>query len=134
MKKNVSNYIVGIAALFSAAQVVAEQGSPHSLSVVQLLANPDKYQNQLVMVTGFCRIEFEGNAVYLHQDDYTYGNTKNGLWLSINPQKVGVKFEKGHCLVVGRFDAKNQGHMGLFSGSLNNISRLEPWPPEQPIQ
>ncbi|MBI5874925.1 MAG: hypothetical protein HZB81_03620 [Deltaproteobacteria bacterium] len=136
IKTNISSLILVIVALLGTTPTFAQSEvlRPEAVSIVQLLANPEKYQGHLVMVTGFCRIEFEGNAIYLHQDDYTYGNTKNGIWLGIDRQEVRFKFEKGHCLVVGRFDAKNQGHMGLFSGALNDIKRFESWPPQQPKQ
>jgi hypothetical protein len=32
-------------------------------------------------------------------------------------------------LVTGTYNAKNRGHMGLFSGAIEHITRYAPWPP-----
>jgi len=39
---------------------------------VPLIANPKDYHGKIVRVIGFVRLEFEGNAIYLHQGDYKH--------------------------------------------------------------
>lgn len=41
---------------------------PRDVSLVQLIANPGDFHGGLVRVIGFCRLEFEGNALYLHRE------------------------------------------------------------------
>lgn len=100
-----------------------------NVSLVRLIANPQQFNGASVRVIGFVRIKFEGNAIYLHQDDEKYSITKNGLWLSIpdeirkNPQK----FDDKYVLVEGIFNAAKLGHMRLFSGSIENIKRFQVW-------
>lgn len=102
---------------------------PLALSLVQLIANPQDYDGKLVRVIGFVRLEFEGNAIYLHQDDYKHVITKNGLWLDASGDIVQKReeFDQKYVLLEGVFNAKNTGHMGLWSGSIQKISRCKVW-------
>ncbi len=100
------------------------------VSVIQLISNPEKFDGKYVRLIGFVRLEFEGNAIYLHEDDYKYGLTRNGLWLSLTEGCCGKDvriFDQKYVLVEGTFSAKNQGHMGLFSGAIEKIKRFQVW-------
>ena len=120
------------AAVFATLVLLAGTASAQvfNVSLVQLIANPDRYDRKPVQVTGYCSLEFEGLAIYLHRDDERYGNTKNAVWLDLSEDLLRTaEFRKGHCLVKGVFNAKDEGHMGLFSGALTEIDRMEAWPP-----
>jgi hypothetical protein len=97
------------------------------VSMIQLIANPKEYQGKLVRIVGFVRLEFEGNAIYLHKEDYEHSIDKNGLWLDVNDvvkEKRGV-FNSKYALVEGVFDAKDTGHMGLFCGKIHKVRRFQ---------
>ena len=97
-------------------------------SLVQLIANPDKYDGHEVRVVGYVRLEFEGNAIYLHREDYEKGLTANALWLdtrSCNSRASGKPFTKGYAVVEGTFSSTNHGHMGMFSGAIVRITRCD---------
>ncbi len=103
------------------------------VSIIQLIANPEKFNGKYVRLIGFVRLEFEGDAIYLHKEDYERGLTKNGLWLEITGDCCGDNtqgFDQKYCLVQGTFNAENRGHMDLFSGSIENIKRIKTWPPD----
>jgi hypothetical protein len=105
---------------------------PVDVSLVQLIANPKDYDGKVVRAIGFVNLEFEGDAVYLHQDDYRYGITKNGLWLDFTRDefhKNKSEFDQKYVLLEGTFNAKETGHMGLWSGSIQKLSRIQVWPP-----
>ncbi|HEX4606690.1 MAG TPA: hypothetical protein VH092_00650 [Urbifossiella sp.] len=108
---------------------VAEQ--PESVSLVRLIANPDAYDGKMVRVFGYVRVEHEGTAVYLHRDDCEHMLTKNGLWLaageSTPPGSREAAVNNRYALIEGRFSAKETGHRGLWSGSVRQITRMEPW-------
>jgi hypothetical protein len=40
------------------------------VSLIQLIANPESYDGKKVRIIGFLRLEFEGDALYLHQVDF----------------------------------------------------------------
>ncbi len=46
-----------------------------------------------VRVIGFVRIDFEGNAVYLHEEDDKYAISDNALWLSLPNTKSKEEYE-----------------------------------------
>jgi hypothetical protein len=111
--------------------LVAVQRSqgPTDASLIQLIANPDKYDGKVVRVIGFVRLEFEGNALYLHREDYESSLSKNAIWIDATPEMMKrEKFDKKYVLLEGTFDAKQFGHMDLFSGELRQIKRAEVWP------
>jgi len=97
---------------------------PLALSLVQLIATPEKYDGKFVRVWGYVKLEHEGSAVYLHKEDFELSLTRNGLWLT-GPEHGAVS--DCYALVEGRFDAKNKGHRGLWSGALDRVSRLQRW-------
>ena len=59
---------------------------PQDVSILQLLATPEKFDGKLVRVIGFLCLAFEGDAVYLHREDFDHGLTQNALWVDV-PEK-----------------------------------------------
>ena len=102
---------------------------PISVSLVQLIANPKDYDGKIVRVIGFVKLEFEGDAIYLHQDDYKHNIHKNGLWIDVTDdiRKKRAGLDQKYVLIEGTFNAKMRGHMGLWSGSIQKISRCQVW-------
>jgi hypothetical protein len=104
------------------------------VSLVQLIATPEKYDGKTVLVIGFLRLEFEGNALYLHAEDYQHSITQNSVWVVRNAiiNGQGDALNMHYVMLGGTFDAEHKGHMGLSSGSLTNIKVAELWPPHPP--
>jgi hypothetical protein len=101
------------------------------VSLIQLIANPQAYDGKRVRLIGFLRLEFEGNAIYLHKEDYEHGISENGLWIDVprdmtkdQQQRVNTQY----AICEAMFRASGHGHMDVFSGELTNVSRLETWP------
>jgi len=95
---------------------------PASVSIVQLLATPERYEGRLVRVKGVAHFEFEESALYLHREDAECMNSSNGLWL-----RTGGHDDLSNAFVIveGRFTARSHGHLGAWPGEIKNISRLE---------
>jgi hypothetical protein len=123
--------VAGWTAAHAGGQAPAEGEKPGSspkrplaLSLLQLIATPEAFDGKYVRVFGFVRIEHEGTAIYLHREDAEHVLTKNGLWLEgFREGQVADRY----ALVEGRFSVKNQGHLGLWSGAIEDITRMEPW-------
>ncbi len=108
---------------------MATTQEPQDVSLVQLIANPNKYHKSLVRVIGFCRLEFEGNALYIHRDDFEYSISKNGVWIQVGwpiPEDFREMSDE-YVIVEAIFDAEQKGHFGMFSGSLEEVRRLDRW-------
>ena len=97
------------------------------VSLAQLIASPQDYDGKVVRVTGFVNLEFEGDAIYAHRDDLKHRTYQNGLWIDVNDdiQKKKADFDQKYVVVEGTFNAEWKGHMGLWSGSIQKISRFE---------
>jgi len=107
------------------------------VSLIQLIANPKSWDGKRVQVIGFLRLEFEGNALYLHREDYLYGITDNAVWISL-PSKLTASQREGlstrYVICEGVFRADDHGHLGLFSGVLGEINRIEPWGSKETVK
>src|ERR1700674_1634580 len=101
-----------------------------SVSLLQLIANPEKFAGRLVRVIGFLALEFEGNALYLHREDQECMIPANGIWVDVSPEIAEKRnaLDVEYVLLEGIFDAQNKGHMSLWSGSITKIRRAELWP------
>ena len=124
MKARTTFLLLLLSCWFVQPLVAAE---PIGVSLIQLIANPKDYDGKVVRVIGFVKLEFEGNAIYLHQDDYKHNITKNGLWVDVTDdvRKKQKDYDQKYVLVVGTFNAKETGHMGLWSGSIQKLSRFQ---------
>ncbi len=96
------------------------------VAVHALIGTPEMYDGQAVRVVGLCSFEFEGNAVWAAQEYRTQYISKNAVWLSIGMRDL-VQHDGQVMLIEGIFSAQSNGHMGMFSGSIQQIARIEPW-------
>jgi hypothetical protein len=108
-----------------------EYASNHTLSLINLISTPEKYHGKKVQVIGYLNLEFEGNGLYLHKEDYEYSIYSNGFWVSFDKntiQKiVDEKLNNEYVLLVGVFNMNKRGHMGLWSGEIEQINRIIKW-------
>jgi hypothetical protein len=100
------------------------------VSILQLIAQPEKFDGKRVRFIGFLRIEFEGDAIYLHREDFDHGILRNAVWVNIpadmtrqQQNEVNMRY----VICVGVFQAARHGHMGMFSGEIVSVRRLEFW-------
>ena len=100
------------------------------VSLIELIAQPEKFDGRRVRFIGFLSVLFEGEAVYLHRQDFDQGISRNAVWIDIpadmTPQQrgeVGMRY----VICVGVFRSSFHGHMDMFSGAVTNVERLEPW-------
>jgi hypothetical protein len=100
---------------------------PVDISIIRLIADPATYDGKYIRVIGFVSIEFERTAVYLNQADHNNFISKNAVWLDIakGDQRNYKNSDQKYAIVEGTFDAKYNGHLGGFSGSIKKIKRLE---------
>lgn len=100
-------------------------------SIINLISTPEKFNNERVRVIGYLNLEFEGNAIYLHKEDYKKSITYNSLSVSFTKktwEKINkFKINRSYVIIEGTFDMDDKGHMGLCSGSIKNITRIDLW-------
>jgi hypothetical protein len=111
--------IVVLAQSVSPLWIVA-QDRPQYVSIIQLISNPTVYDGKLIQVNGFLTFDEEGSAIYLHEEDYRRGLLKNGIWLSMDARQ---DLDHKYAFIEGVFNARDSGHGGVFSGSIEKVTR-----------
>ncbi len=100
------------------------------VTMIQLIANPEKYDGQLVRVIGVGNLEFEGNCISLSKEDLKYG-VGNSIWIELGEKAISYEeaqqYNGEYVIIEGIFDKDDCGHMNMFCGSIKNISRYELW-------
>jgi hypothetical protein len=127
--------LIGLLALSGHASSGARPGGttvsqePEFVSMVSLLSTPHLYEGHFVRVIGFLGIEFENDALYLHQEDYRYSISKNSLALRLSEsERAKFKDLNSHYVVLeARMYANGPEAAGMWSGALGKITRLEAW-------
>lgn len=120
--------IITLLTISAAAPISRAQNNPvpikDTVSIIQLIATPEKYDRKVVRVMGFLRLEFEGDAIYLHEDDYRHGISRNGLMVVRNAKinEKANKLDRHYVVLEGTFDGSNRGNMGLNSGTITNVT------------
>ncbi len=101
-----------------------------SVSLVQLIASPSQFDGKRVAVAGFCTLEFEGSALYLHEEDFRHSLITNAVRLTL-PSPLPPAFRSAHrtyASVEGVFSAPRPNAPG-YRGTIRDITRVEPIPP-----
>ena len=141
MKRKVMMVIVGSALLagFCFSCGTANHNA-RSVSLMQLIVNPEKYHGKLVRVIGVSRIEFEGDSIWFTKEHYQHGVSMNSLWIEPDYNALGTtrqqleQFNGKYVLIEGVFNKDNHGHLGMYSGSLEKITRFQLWEEEETSQ
>lgn len=102
---------------------------PVNITMVQLIANPAQFDGRLIRVIGFLRLEFEGDVLYLHREDYENAILGDGIWVDVTPRikSQSKTLNMHYVLLEGIFSSTEHGHMGMWSGTIKNISRAQLW-------
>lgn len=118
--------------IFPQGQTHRPSASPEPIDVgmVALIAVPERYDGRFVRTHGFLCIEFEGNALYLHEEDYRHRLTKNSFALRLsNSQRQQFKsLSLKYVVIEGTVYAKGPEQRDSWGGAIGNITRLEAWP------
>ncbi len=92
-------------------------------AIASILADPTRYEGRVVTLRGFVNLERDGDAIYMHVDDYRWGITANAIWLHM-PQcanRAGEGVRQGYMTVVGNFTAKLHGSAENWVGEIDDI-------------
>lgn len=103
------------------------------VSIINLIANPKKFDEKYIRLIGVLEWEFEGHGIYLTKDDYNYGITKNAVWLDMYDEVYKDKIDElkqmngEYVIVEGVFNSNENGHFDMYSGTIENVTRIELW-------
>ena len=121
-------FLVLVCAGFSAGAEIKEV---YDVSIIQLIATPKKYAHKAVRVVGFLNIGFEGDAIFLHEEDFRCGLLSNGLGIRAEPE-IRRRLEKltgQYVIIEGVVDARyaDAVSVGPFRILITSITRADAW-------
>ena len=98
--------------------------SLYFVSMIELIANPARFHGKVVGVHGYISLGFERSGLYLHEEDSKRRIHRNGLSLAlpIALERSPECKNESYVMVSGKFNAKNGGHKGMWSGTLDNVT------------
>lgn len=112
------------------------------ISLIQVLANPDKFDGQRLQVAGFFVHEEEDHALYLSADDATNGISNGGIELIFSgvnvPAEDLVHCNRKYVDMVGVFHARWRSQWPLRASTgwqtmaFTNIERIHGMPYRYP--
>jgi len=107
----------------SAPRRIKDKPKSEYLSIISLIANPEKYYGKRISITGYMITEFEGTAIYLSREDFDNRIYKNSIFLLIGKGSDYQYYNKEYVTLDGTFISGN-GHMGLFGGMLKDVGYI----------
>ena len=121
-------------------ETVEREGGPCILygpSLIELIARPELYDGKRVRVIGFVNFEFEGNALYVSREDWLQNIYRNGVWVEprlalptgIERDTTAPEYRpnRRYALLEGTFHGRPNGHLGMWSGSIDSVTRIQAW-------
>ncbi len=96
----------------------------HSVSIINLIATPEKYNGKTVLVDGFLNLDFEDNALYLHSEDYERALTVNSIIIKVKDDPELKKLDKKYVIIQGVFRSLGDLRYYRGHGYIENIERI----------
>jgi len=133
-------HIVVVMLLFvslSSSKANTPPASPAVVSVIQLIATPEKFDGKLISVIGFLRLEHEGYLLYLSKNDYDNVVLANALWVDATEDmgKNREKLELRYVKLVGTFRAGHEKRNLYSPGGITDIKNCQFWSdPDHPLE
>lgn len=109
------------------------------ISIVRLIATPEKYRKKPVRISGYMQVERENIAVYLSREDAAHLFGKNAIWVDLDYDamiKAGVDPVLFHCRYVsieGIFSHREDDEYGDNSGEIQSVWRITAVSPRELI-
>ncbi len=119
MKRTIWQLALVCVIFFSISHAARGQAeSPQPVSFLELIANPNKFDGKLILVTAFLGLDPpDGNMLYLHKEDYDNGILPNAVDIEVTKQMWidREKLDGSYVTVVGVFQSAEKA-LSRFSG------------------
>ncbi len=115
------------------ASGAGRQGEPWwpakgSVSLISLIANPERYDGKRIRTTGVAVIAFEELMLYVTPYDAQYHVFNNGVWLDLDHKQIAAWRDLSHKMVEveGTVHIPVQGSYGSCpNGAITNITSFK---------
>lgn len=100
-----------------------------NISLVELIANPNKYHKKKIKVAGYFSNEHDGRAIYISKNDFITGIYKNGIYLyygNLPMQKFEIEPPyQGYVTIIGVYNKDMKGSYNFYSGGFEEVISLK---------
>lgn len=97
-------------------------------SMIELIANPDKFHEKLIRISGVFKKDLESGIIFFTRDDLKYNITKNSFLVRFDNEILKeidlIALDKQYVTIIGYFNKNLQGMGRFFSGSLYDIKAI----------
>ena len=93
--------------------------------MISLVANPDRYDGKRLRLIGYLHLEFEGDELCPTAEIQRARDASSCIWIDATPQMTPLSDQ--YVIVEGQFSSWDHGHMGRFSGAIQNVTRAQRW-------
>ncbi|HYQ02553.1 MAG TPA: hypothetical protein VER96_27965 [Polyangiaceae bacterium] len=93
-------------------------------SVLSLIANSGEFAGKRVQILGYVVSQMEVWGIFDSEADCRKGGFKRGIWLETYDTPY-AQVNEAYAVVEGTYDATSCGHLGMWSGTIRNITSLE---------
>lgn len=100
----------------------------YPVSLLALVVNPDKYDGNVVRVTGVFGFYFSESTLYASMEWFKHGIASDAIILRLDVKGSEINklasWTGKYVYVQGVFDARDRGPMGDYSGAIKDVSYL----------
>ena len=116
-------------AVVASAHLAGQQQKPVRVSLVQLIATPERYDGKQVSVVGFLVFGFEGDWLCLHKEDYDNGIDANGVRIdrTKDMSRDLEKLHRNYVQIVGVFRQEASPFGFASQGHVVDVQKCELW-------
>lgn len=115
------------AAMFSTGANCQSNPRPLVVSMIQLIATPERFDGKLVSVVGFLRLSQEANLLYFDKSSYDNVMLENTLWLDPTEEMERDRehLEMKYVRIEGIFRLGNKMRNNVSAGGITDIKSCE---------
>ena len=92
------------------------------ISLISLICNPSRYDDQVVAFIGYVMIGSPVSAAFLSEADFRNGITKNAVALDVNPDEY-LAANQRYAILQGVFASPTSSWD--WSGTLHTVTRVQ---------
>lgn len=106
-----------------------------NVSIIELIASPEKFDGELITVTGFTFVSPTRSLMYISHIDYEHNIHYNTIGLALDriEKRPGYimqkndKVQKQYSIIQGTFNAKRKMGNLIHMGTIEKITRFDAW-------
>jgi hypothetical protein len=115
----------------------AQQGQqPIDVSLIRLVASPEKYDGKFVRVAGYFSAGREGDGLFVNKTDYDNALIANGIWVRRPDSKIcnAKELDQKYIQITGIFKSDFKEQLGTPDSGILTVFTCRFWSnPSSPV-